>query len=69
MNRCKLIEDITNKIINGGDADKIIPYDIKSLPNDMKMEMIGLYLKYGKDERRKEECRNALKWLEDEARR
>lgn len=68
MNRCKLIEDITNEIINGGDVDVIIPYDIKFLPNDIQLEMIGLYLKYGKDERRKEDCKNALKWLEDETR-
>ena len=45
MNKCKIIKDITNEIIKGGNADELIPYDIRMLDDDGKAEMLMLYIR------------------------
>ena len=64
MNKCQLIKDITNKIVKGGSADELIPYDIRQLPDDIQIEMLALYIKYGNNNERREACLKALNMLE-----
>ena len=64
MNKCKIIKDITNEIIKGGNAEELIPYDIRMLDDDGKAEMLMLYIKYGKNPDRISQCKRVLKELE-----
>ena len=61
MSDCKTIKEITEEVIKSGNAE-IIPYNLEGLSLDCYLEVIALYLKYGKDEERKNICR--LKYME-----
>lgn len=62
MNKCKTIKEITNELVNGGDAEKLIPYDI-DMDLECYAEMLLLYIKYGKNEERINICKEKYKEL------
>ena len=62
MNDCKTIKEVTEEVIKSGNAE-IIPYDIGDLSVDCRKELYLLYIKYGKDEGRKEVCKKGYSLL------
>ena len=64
MNDCKTIKEITNAIvIDGASADDIIPLDLRMFSKSCVIELLMLYIKYGKDEQRMHECKKKLEEL------
>lgn len=57
MSNCKSLKDIVNELNNGKDADYVIPYDLSNFDIDCVKEIYALYIKYGKNEERKEVCK------------
>ena len=62
MNDCKTIKEVTEEVIKSGNAE-IIPYDIGDLSVECRKELYLLYIKYGKDEGRKEVCKKGYSLL------
>lgn len=62
MNKCKTIKEITEALVNGADAETLIPYDI-DMDLDCYAEMLLLYIKYGKNEDRMNICKEKYKEL------
>ena len=46
-NDCKIIEDMTMRILNGESVERVIPYHMDGFSEQCIFEMIALYVKYG----------------------
>lgn len=60
MNDCETIKDIVYMLASGADPDEVIPYDLTGMSADCIIEICALYISHGKDEGRKEVCRNMI---------
>lgn len=64
MNDCRTIKEITYAImIDGADADALIPLDLRTFNKTCVIELLMLYIKYGKDEQRMQACKKKLEEL------
>ena len=64
MSNCTTIKEITERIvINGESADDVIPYDLRMFNIQCVIELLMLYIKYGNDNLRKEQCEKKLEEL------
>lgn len=60
MSDCDVIKDVVYMLASGADPDDVIPYDLSGMSSDCIMEICALYITHGKDEGRKEICRNMI---------
>lgn len=61
---CVIIKDINNRLQYGESIEDLIPLDLDPFTDDVKKELLMLYLKHGTNEHRLELCNNLLKRLE-----
>lgn len=54
---CKFIEKITERLHNGEDPEKVVPYDLQGLSAQCRREVYMLYLKFGGNEQRRASAR------------
>ena len=57
---CNIIEDINKRLESGEDIEDLVPYDLSHASEDVRNELLMLYIKYGKNENRLEHCRKVL---------
>ena len=65
MNECLIIKELTQRLIDGEDADDVIPFDSVNLTPNCFKELLLLYIKYGKNEQRIHACEEKYKELFD----
>ena len=64
MSNCKTLKEIADAIIKDGkSADDVIPLDIHLFNKECVIELLYLYIKYGKDEQRIHACMEKLEEL------
>ena len=60
LNKLDVIKDVVYMLASGADPDDVIPYDLTGMSPDCIIEICALYISHGKDEGRKEICRNMI---------
>ena len=53
-NTCEILNDIYQRLKDGEDIEKLIPYDMTNLNEDLRLELMILYKTHGKNKRRLE---------------
>lgn len=62
---CEIIKEINNRLMYGESIEDLIPFSLEPFSDDVKKELLMLYLKYGTNEHRIELCTNILKELDN----
>lgn len=64
-NDCVIIKEINKRLQYGESIEDLIPFNLEPFSDDVKKELLMLYLKYGNNEHRIELCTNILKELDN----
>lgn len=64
MSNCGTIKELTMLLENGADAEKVIPYDLSNLSQECILEILLLYIKYGRNTDRLEVCKRLYKEMD-----
>lgn len=62
---CEIIKEINNRLMYGESIEYIIPFDLEPFSDNVKREMLMLYIKHSTNEHGVNRCKQLLQELDN----